>query len=141
MFENGASAGDSFERRYFAVFVYNIRVSLCRMKNQLTRRSILKIYANPSVLELGLTIRAAVQCQGVPEFCKSLAIVISSSPLLFWYHGDAVEFGICFAYSSSGCVKRVQADETGHKHCTGQYFDYWQCVDKCVAPKLFAKLK
>lgn len=22
-----------------------------------------------------------------------------------------------------------------------QYFDYWQCVDKCVAPKLFAKLK
>ncbi|KAI3755266.1 hypothetical protein L1987_55062 [Smallanthus sonchifolius] len=39
------------------------------------------------------------------------------------------------------CVKRVQADETGHKHCTGQYFDYWQCVDKCVAPRLFAKLK
>ncbi|KVH93482.1 cytochrome b-c1 complex, subunit 6, partial [Cynara cardunculus var. scolymus] len=31
-----------------------------------------------------------------------------------------------------GCVKRVEADETGHKHCTGQYFDYWQCVDKCV---------
>ncbi|KAK1440312.1 hypothetical protein QVD17_06137 [Tagetes erecta] len=40
-----------------------------------------------------------------------------------------------------GCVKRVDADETGHKHCTGQYFDYWQCVDKCVAPKLFDKLK
>nr|GEY90304.1 cytochrome b-c1 complex subunit 6-like [Tanacetum cinerariifolium] len=40
-----------------------------------------------------------------------------------------------------GCVKRVQADETGHKHCTGQYFDYWQCVDKCVATRLFAKLK
>ncbi|XP_024980509.1 cytochrome b-c1 complex subunit 6-like [Cynara cardunculus var. scolymus] len=40
-----------------------------------------------------------------------------------------------------GCVKRVEADETGHKHCTGQYFDYWQCVDKCVAPTLFAKLK
>ncbi|KAI3675885.1 hypothetical protein L1987_85481 [Smallanthus sonchifolius] len=40
-----------------------------------------------------------------------------------------------------GCVKRVEADETGHKHCTGQYFDYWQCVDKCVAPKLFEKLK
>ncbi|KAI3805110.1 hypothetical protein L1987_27171 [Smallanthus sonchifolius] len=36
-----------------------------------------------------------------------------------------------------GCVKRVQAD----KHCTGQCFDYWQCVDKCVAPRLFAKLK
>ncbi|KAJ4835834.1 hypothetical protein Tsubulata_033039 [Turnera subulata] len=39
------------------------------------------------------------------------------------------------------CVKRIQGDETGHKHCTGQYFDYWSCVDKCVAPKLFTKLK
>lgn len=34
-------------------------------------------------------------------------------------------------------MKRVQADETGHKHCTGQYFDYWQCVDKCVSLLLF----
>ncbi|XP_002307493.1 cytochrome b-c1 complex subunit 6-1, mitochondrial [Populus trichocarpa] len=39
------------------------------------------------------------------------------------------------------CVKRIQGDESGHKHCTGQYFDYWSCVDKCVAPKLFTKLK
>ncbi|GLT96899.1 hypothetical protein SLE2022_144900 [Rubroshorea leprosula] len=39
------------------------------------------------------------------------------------------------------CVKRIQGDETGHKHCTGQYFDYWSCIDKCVATKLFAKLK
>ncbi|KAK3043852.1 hypothetical protein RJ639_000551, partial [Escallonia herrerae] len=39
------------------------------------------------------------------------------------------------------CVKRVEGDETGHKHCTGQYFDYLCCVDKCVAPKLFAELK
>ncbi|KAJ4915844.1 hypothetical protein Rs2_01394 [Raphanus sativus] len=39
------------------------------------------------------------------------------------------------------CVKRIQGDDSGHKHCTGQYFDYWQCIDKCVAPKLFAKLK
>ncbi|KAI4299044.1 hypothetical protein L6164_032540 [Bauhinia variegata] len=39
------------------------------------------------------------------------------------------------------CVKRIQGDESGHKHCTGQYFDYWFCVDKCVAPKLFSKLK
>ncbi|KAI6691102.1 hypothetical protein NL676_027930, partial [Syzygium grande] len=38
------------------------------------------------------------------------------------------------------CVKRIQGDESGHKHCTGQYFDYWFCVDKCVAPKLFPKL-
>nr|GLL23861.1 cytochrome b-c1 complex subunit 6 [Ipomoea trifida] len=39
------------------------------------------------------------------------------------------------------CTKRVEGDESGHKHCTGQYFDYWHCIDKCVAPKLFAKLK
>eukprot|EP00249_Psilotum_nudum_P006522 c19844_g1_i1 orf=171-386(+) len=38
------------------------------------------------------------------------------------------------------CAKRVEEDETGHKHCTGQYFDYWGCVDKCAAPTLFAKL-
>ncbi|KAG7563164.1 Ubiquinol-cytochrome C reductase hinge domain [Arabidopsis suecica] len=31
------------------------------------------------------------------------------------------------------CVKRIQDDESGHKHCTGQYFDYWHCVDKCVS--------
>ncbi|KAK1300251.1 hypothetical protein QJS10_CPB13g01426 [Acorus calamus] len=29
------------------------------------------------------------------------------------------------------CEKRIEGDETGHKHCTGQYFDYWSCVDKC----------
>ncbi|XVF00758.1 hypothetical protein REPUB_Repub04eG0029100 [Reevesia pubescens] len=39
------------------------------------------------------------------------------------------------------CVKRIQGDESGHKHCTGQYFDYWFCVDKCVASILFSKLK
>ncbi|EKX31795.1 hypothetical protein GUITHDRAFT_91152 [Guillardia theta CCMP2712] len=26
-------------------------------------------------------------------------------------------------------------------HCTGQYFDFWHCIDHCAAPKLFAKLK
>ncbi|KAK9219930.1 hypothetical protein WN943_008577 [Citrus x changshan-huyou] len=30
------------------------------------------------------------------------------------------------------CVKRIEADDTGSKHCTGQYFDYLSCVDKCV---------
>ncbi|KAI4367460.1 hypothetical protein MLD38_023196 [Melastoma candidum] len=39
------------------------------------------------------------------------------------------------------CVKRIEGDDSGHKHCTGQYFDYWSCVDKCVAPKLFSKVK
>uniref|UniRef100_A0A453HMC8 Cytochrome b-c1 complex subunit 6 n=1 Tax=Aegilops tauschii subsp. strangulata TaxID=200361 RepID=A0A453HMC8_AEGTS len=44
-------------------------------------------------------------------------------------------------YEYEKCIKRVEADDTGHKHCTGQYFDYWSCIDKCVAPKLFEKLK
>ncbi|CAN6445095.1 unnamed protein product [Victoria cruziana] len=39
------------------------------------------------------------------------------------------------------CLKRIQGDETGHKHCTGQYFDYWRCIDNCVAPKLFKRLQ
>ncbi|XP_047336444.1 cytochrome b-c1 complex subunit 6-1, mitochondrial-like [Impatiens glandulifera] len=39
------------------------------------------------------------------------------------------------------CVKRVEGDTSGHKHCTGQYFDLWSCVDQCVAPRLFEKLK
>ncbi|KAK8483008.1 hypothetical protein V6N11_007396 [Hibiscus sabdariffa] len=43
--------------------------------------------------------------------------------------------------SYEACIKRIQGDESGHKHCTGQYFDYWSCVDKCVAPSLFLKLK
>ncbi|XP_038986642.1 cytochrome b-c1 complex subunit 6-like [Phoenix dactylifera] len=44
-------------------------------------------------------------------------------------------------YEYRECVKRIQDDETGHKHCTGQYFDYWKCVDQCAAEKLFDKLK
>ncbi|AQK58877.1 Cytochrome b-c1 complex subunit 6 [Zea mays] len=44
-------------------------------------------------------------------------------------------------YEYEKCVKRVENDDTGHKHCTGQYFDYWSCIDKCVASKLFKKLK
>ncbi|KAH7685514.1 Cytochrome b-c1 complex subunit 6 protein [Dioscorea alata] len=39
------------------------------------------------------------------------------------------------------CSKRIRDDKTGHKHCTGQYFDYWACIDKCVAAKLFDMLK
>lgn len=39
------------------------------------------------------------------------------------------------------CEERIKADTTGEAHCTGQYFDYWACVDKCAATKLFSKLK
>ncbi|KAI0496054.1 hypothetical protein KFK09_022361 [Dendrobium nobile] len=44
-------------------------------------------------------------------------------------------------FDYQACVKRIDEDETGHKHCTGQYFDFWHCIDKCVAEKLFEKLK
>ncbi|KAJ4760828.1 Cytochrome b-c1 complex subunit 6 [Rhynchospora pubera] len=39
------------------------------------------------------------------------------------------------------CVERIKDDESGHKHCTGQYFDFWACIDTCAAPRLFDKLK
>ncbi|KAG9141618.1 hypothetical protein Leryth_015311 [Lithospermum erythrorhizon] len=39
------------------------------------------------------------------------------------------------------CVDRIKGDESGTKHCTGQYFDFYHCVDRCVAPELFKKLK
>ena len=39
------------------------------------------------------------------------------------------------------CAKRIKGDTTGEAHCTGQYFDYWHCIDKCAAPRIFAVLK
>ncbi|CAA6663775.1 unnamed protein product [Spirodela intermedia] len=39
------------------------------------------------------------------------------------------------------CIQRIKDDNTGHKHCTGQYFDYWSCVDQCAGrSKLFREL-
>ena len=37
------------------------------------------------------------------------------------------------------CAKRIK----GHSgaHCTGQYFDYYACIDHCTAPRLFSVLK
>lgn len=35
--------------------------------------------------------------------------------------------------SVQACIDRIKGDESGHKHCTGQYFDYWRCIDKCVS--------
>eukprot|EP00958_Prasinococcus_capsulatus_P002285 scaffold206_cov400-Prasinococcus_capsulatus_cf.AAC.3 len=31
------------------------------------------------------------------------------------------------------CAERVEKDTTGEAHCTGQYFDYLACLDKCVS--------
>jgi len=39
------------------------------------------------------------------------------------------------------CQERIAGDTTGEAHCTGQYFDYWQCIDHCVAPNLFKQTK
>lgn len=30
------------------------------------------------------------------------------------------------------CQERVAKDTTGEAHCTGQYLDFWKCVDRCV---------
>ncbi|XP_018681341.1 cytochrome b-c1 complex subunit 6-1, mitochondrial-like isoform X1 [Musa acuminata AAA Group] len=53
----------------------------------------------------------------------------------------AYQIAMCMLKFMQACVERIKGDETGHKHCTGQYFDYWKCVDDCVALKLFVKLK
>ena len=37
------------------------------------------------------------------------------------------------------CVERVR--EKGDGHCTGQYFDFWHCVDHCAKDKIFTKIK
>uniref|UniRef100_A0A453NWY9 Complex III subunit VI n=1 Tax=Aegilops tauschii subsp. strangulata TaxID=200361 RepID=A0A453NWY9_AEGTS len=58
--------------------------------------------------------------------------------LLFCYHWNMILCHLCYAQK---CVKRIEGDETGQKHCTGQYFDYWKCIDKHVAEKLFDSLK
>ncbi|KAF8063094.1 QCR6-1 [Scenedesmus sp. PABB004] len=39
------------------------------------------------------------------------------------------------------CAKRIESSDHDDAHCTGWAFDYWKCVDKCVAPKLFKLLK
>ncbi|MCO5557021.1 hypothetical protein L7F22_010576 [Adiantum nelumboides] len=42
---------------------------------------------------------------------------------------------LCITHSlhEKACVKRIEGDTIGHKHCTGQYFDYWACIDKHVS--------
>ena len=48
---------------------------------------------------------------------------------------------IKFLAAYEACANRIKNDKTGEANCVGQYFDYWSCVDKCVAPKLFELLK
>jgi ubiquinol-cytochrome c reductase subunit 6 len=37
-----------------------------------------------------------------------------------------------FLKAYEACAERIEGDETGEKHCTGQYFDFWSCVDHCA---------
>ncbi|GFR45891.1 hypothetical protein Agub_g7347, partial [Astrephomene gubernaculifera] len=39
------------------------------------------------------------------------------------------------------CAERIKSDTTGQAHCSGQYFDFWKCIDHCAAPQLFHHLK
>lgn len=38
-----------------------------------------------------------------------------------------------FAVAYEACVTRIASDTTGEAHCTGQYFDNLDCIDKCVS--------
>ena len=40
-----------------------------------------------------------------------------------------------FVTAYEGCVGRVEKDTTGEAHCTGQYFDFWHCIDHCVSSR------
>ena len=54
---------------------------------------------------------------------------------------------IKFLSEYKACAERISKPAHGHggdhgpRHCAGQYFDYLACIDKCAAPKLFARLK
>ncbi|CAF0704314.1 unnamed protein product [Brachionus calyciflorus] len=39
------------------------------------------------------------------------------------------------------CTKRVNSHPGTTENCQEELFDFLRCVDACVAPKLFAKLK
>ena len=35
--------------------------------------------------------------------------------------------------TTQACAERIKDDTTGKKHCTGQYFDFYHCIDHCVS--------
>ncbi|KAL0357115.1 UNVERIFIED_CONTAM: Cytochrome b-c1 complex subunit [Sesamum calycinum] len=75
------------------------------------------------------------------HYCSSGQVAYSDvdmGKLTRYTHVDTLNISNHTRYLA--CAKRIQGDESGHKHCTGQYFDYWRCVDKCVATKLFSYL-
>lgn len=76
---------------------------------------------------------------GVFELYIVVLLILSAFSLnfvIFSLLGSPRSFIIFFFmlfHLLQACENRVKEDETGHKHCTGQYFDYWSCVDKCVS--------
>ena len=44
-------------------------------------------------------------------------------------------------YARTLCVICFSLDRTDNRRYPLQYFDYWHCIDKCAAKKLFAVLK
>jgi ubiquinol-cytochrome c reductase subunit 6 len=46
-----------------------------------------------------------------------------------------------FKQALDECADRFEKIPDPNAHCEYQFFDYWECMDHCVAPKLFKKLK
>ena len=48
-----------------------------------------------------------------------------------------------FVKAYEACAERIQKGEVHHEgaNCSGQYFEMFACIDKCAAPKIFAKIK
>lgn len=84
----------------------------------------------------------------LPERSHDYATSLTMCPSLFFLSYFRLQLedkckSSCVSYLTAlkACEDRVKKDTTGEAHCTGQNFDYWKCLDSCVAPKLFAKLR
>ena len=75
----------------------------------------------------------------------SVSYLLSSVSSFFLFLFLAFLGGVCIFWlfyrselcdMKQACAKRIEGDETGTKHCTGQYFDYLSCIDKCVSSQI-----
>eukprot|EP00924_Labyrinthula_sp_SR-Ha-C_P000737 maker-scaffold_7-snap-gene-2.18-mRNA-1 protein AED:0.35 eAED:0.35 QI:159/1/1/1/1/1/3/121/68 len=39
------------------------------------------------------------------------------------------------------CAERVRKSNNPEAHCSGQYFDFYHCIDKCAAPEMLKHVK
>ncbi|OUS46817.1 ubiquinol-cytochrome C reductase hinge domain-containing protein, partial [Ostreococcus tauri] len=44
-----------------------------------------------------------------------------------------------FVRAYEACATRIESDETGEAHCTGQYFDMYKCVDECAKKEIMER--